>query len=91
MKDLVFTSSGKYIGPSGKPMCGAFARSTGRKCRMTALANGRCRLHGGASTGPKTPHGRLRSLANLRQFSGQASGAKSSSPTLIQCRITESS
>ncbi len=36
-----------------------------------ALANGRCRLHGGLSTGPKTQQGRLRALANLRQFPEQ--------------------
>jgi len=38
--------------------CGAFARSTGYPCRAKAMLNGRCRNHGGLSTGPKTPEGR---------------------------------
>jgi len=38
--------------------CGAFARSTGQPCRAGAMLNGRCRNHGGLSTGPKTPEGR---------------------------------
>ena len=32
-----------------------------------ALANGRCKLHGGMSTGPKTAEGKARALANLKQ------------------------
>ena len=48
--------------------CGAFARSTGKPCRMKALANGRCRLHGGLSTGPKTVEGKAKALANLKQY-----------------------
>ena len=31
--------------------CGAKARSTGMPCRGSAMLNGRCRLHGGASKG----------------------------------------
>ena len=38
--------------------CGAFARSTGQPCRARAMLNGRCKNHGGMSTGPKTPEGR---------------------------------
>ena len=38
--------------------CGAFARSTGNPCQAKALTNGRCKNHGGMSTGPKTPEGR---------------------------------
>jgi hypothetical protein len=38
--------------------CGAHARSTGQPCRAQALANGRCKNHGGLSTGPRTPEGR---------------------------------
>jgi hypothetical protein len=52
--------------------CGAFARSTGKPCRMKALANGRCRLHGGLSTGPKTSEGKQKALMNLKQY--QSSG-----------------
>jgi len=48
--------------------CGAFARSTGEPCNRKALANGRCRNHGGMSTGPKTAGGKAKALANLKQF-----------------------
>jgi hypothetical protein len=41
-----------------KKQCGAHARSTGLPCRAKALPNGRCKLHGGMSTGPKTLEGR---------------------------------
>jgi hypothetical protein len=40
----------------------------GTPCRCKALANGRCRLHGGLSTGPKTLRGKLKALQNLRQY-----------------------
>ena len=42
--------------------CGAQTRS-GAACQGPAMANGRCRMHGGPSTGPRTPEG----LANSRQ------------------------
>ena len=38
------------------PRCGAKTRR-GTPCRAPAMRNGRCRLHGGKSTGPKTPGG----------------------------------
>ena len=41
-----------------KKQCGAHARSTGAPCKAMALPNGRCKLHGGMSTGPKTEAGR---------------------------------
>ena len=41
-----------------KMTCGAHARSTGRSCQAMALLNGRCRNHGGCSTGAKTQAGR---------------------------------
>jgi hypothetical protein len=43
--------------------CGARARTNGHQpCRQPAMANGRCRLHGGktCNTGAKTPEGKLR-------------------------------
>src|ERR1022692_988206 len=36
--------------------CGAKNRR-GTSCKCPAMPNGRCRLHGGLSTGPKTPAG----------------------------------
>ena len=41
-----------------KQTCGAYARSTGKPCQAKALPNGRCKNHGGMSTGPKTTEGR---------------------------------
>ena len=38
--------------------CGAHARQTGKPCGQFPMANGRCRLHGGKSTGPDPKHGR---------------------------------
>jgi len=32
-------------------LCGAKSKRTGQPCRQPAMANGRCRLHGGKSTG----------------------------------------
>jgi hypothetical protein len=40
--------------------CGARTRS-GLPCRGAAMPNGRCRMHGGPSTGPRTPEGLERS------------------------------
>ena len=56
------------------PRCGAHARSTGEPCRAKALPNGRCRNHGGLSTGPKTPEGRKAISQASRQR--MASGGK---------------
>ncbi len=61
-----------------KLLCKAFARSTGKPCMCKALKNGRCRFHGGLSTGPKTPEGKARiSVATRRRMaSGQSQLAK---------------
>ena len=39
--------------------CGAHSRRTGKPCLQPAMKNGRCRLHGGKSTGPRTEQGKL--------------------------------
>ena len=41
------------------PRCRARTRAGG-SCQQPAMSNGRCRMHGGASTGPRTPEGRQR-------------------------------
>jgi hypothetical protein len=41
------------------PRCGAHTRASGR-CRQPAMKNGRCRMHGGLSTGPRTAEGLAR-------------------------------
>ena len=43
-----------------KTKCGAYARTTGNPCKAKAMPNGRCKNHGGLSTGPKTLAGRSR-------------------------------
>lgn len=35
--------------------CGAKSKHTGQPCKAPAMANGRCRVHGGSSTGPINP------------------------------------
>lgn len=40
--------------------CGARTRA-GHPCGRYAMKNGRCRMHGGLSTGPRTPKGLERS------------------------------
>jgi hypothetical protein len=42
--------------PNAAPRCGAKTRLR-LPCQAPAMANGRCRLHGGKSTGPRTPEG----------------------------------
>ena len=56
-----------------KRICGAYARSTGKPCKAGALRNGRCRNHGGLSTGPKTIQGRraVAEATRQRMHSGQ--------------------
>src|SRR6266705_1774593 len=39
------------------PRCGARSKRTGKPCQGAAMPNGRCRLHGGKSTGPRTAEG----------------------------------
>jgi hypothetical protein len=56
-----------------KIQCGAHARSTGLPCKAKALANGRCKNHGGLSTGPRTLEGRksIGAATRLRMALGQ--------------------
>ena len=60
--------------PNASPRCGARARTTGCPCRAPAMANGRCRLHGGRSTGPRTPEGMARMIA-AKTTHGKYAGA----------------
>ncbi len=55
--------------PHAAPRCGAHTRA-GERCRQPAMPNGRCRLHGGRSTGPRTEAGRA-ALAAARTTHGQ--------------------
>jgi hypothetical protein len=55
------------------PRCGAKTRS-GTKCQCPAMPNGRCRLHGGLSTGPKTAAG-IERIRRAKTIHGRASKA----------------
>jgi hypothetical protein len=46
--------------PDNAPRCGARSRA-GTPCKGPAMPNGRCRMQGGPSTGPRTPEGLERS------------------------------
>src|SRR3954452_6417412 len=45
---------------NASPRCGS-RRRDGQPCRGAAMPDGRCRMHGGPSTGPRTPEGLKRS------------------------------
>ena len=49
------------------PKCGAKCKQSAGYCRNPAMQNGRCRIHGGKSTGPKPKHGQNSKLAYQRQ------------------------
>jgi hypothetical protein len=53
---------------SASPRCGAHTRA-GSPCRQPAMPNGRCRFHGGLSTGPRTTEG-LRNSRTARFVHG---------------------
>ncbi len=61
-----------------KVLCNAHARSTGLPCRCKALLNGRCRLHGGLSSGPRTSDGKAKiaEATRSRMLNGQSELAK---------------
>lgn len=49
--------------------CGARRHRDGQPCQaLSEPGKRRCRFHGGRSTGPRTPEGKARALANLRQL-----------------------
>ena len=58
--------------PNAAPRCGARNRAGG-SCRAPAMANGRCRCHGGKSTGPTTQDGmaKLRAARSVHGFYGE--------------------
>jgi hypothetical protein len=58
------------------PRCGARSKRTGKPCQGAAMPNGRCKLHGGKSTGPRTPEGLERSRRANRKHGYYSREAK---------------
>ena len=56
---------------SGLILCGARTRQRG-ECRHVAMRNGRCRYHGGLSTGPTTAEGAARQRAAVTIHGGRS-------------------
>lgn len=53
-------------------LCEARRHRDGEPCQSKSEpGKKRCRFHGGRSTGPRSPEGRARALANLRQYRGR--------------------
>jgi hypothetical protein len=64
IEDAAQPSTSQRRSGRGWPPCGAYARSTGEPCQAPGNGRGgRCKLHGGMSTGPRTPEG----LEHLRE------------------------
>src|SRR5215468_9691103 len=59
------------------PRCGARSKRTGKPCQGAAMPNGRCKLHGGKSTGPRTPEGLERANWKHGHFSREAKAERS--------------
>ncbi len=58
-------SFSEYLEEFSDLVCGARTKATGAPCkRRDIYANGRCRLHGGLSTGPRTEAGKRRCAQN---------------------------
>ncbi len=68
------------------PRCGACCKRTGLACKAAAMPNGRCRIHGGASTGPRTPEGLARSKAARRRHGNRDAAARAKAALRGQAR-----
>ena len=68
------------------PRCGARCKRMGKPCRAAAMPNGRCKVHGGKSTGPRTPEGLERSRrANWKH--GRFSREAKAEPSRVRAAI----
>lgn len=78
-----YNKPSKQLPKNLRPQCGAKTRAGGR-CKAPPVwdkeqnkpRNNRCRLHGGLSTGAKTPEGKRRSLAGLEYGRGRSKWKK---------------
>ena len=70
--------------PNAAPRCGAKTRA-GHPCKSPAMKNGRCRMHGGASTGPSAP-GRARIAAARTIHGGRGAAMRAINRKLAAAR-----
>ncbi len=49
------------------PRCGAHCMTTNAPCKSAAMVNGRCRMHGGKSTGRPVTHGQRTKAAKANR------------------------
>jgi hypothetical protein len=67
--------------------CGARRKADGNPCQQPVMPNGRCRMHGGMSTGPRTAQGLERSRkANWKHgwYSAEAISDRRKAATAIR-------
>ncbi len=69
--------------PHASPRCGAHSRRTGAPCQGPAMKNGRCRMHGGRSTGPQTNEGLERSQSARLIHGKYSASAKARKKELV--------
>jgi hypothetical protein len=74
-KPILLRNGNPQGNPMNAPRCGAQTRQ-GIPCRAPAMANGRCRMHGGKSTGPRTAAGLARSRQARYQHGRYSAQAK---------------
>ena len=87
-RDRPLRSDNPQDNPDLAPRCGAKARTTGCPCPAPAMPSGRCRMHGGKSTGPRTPQG-FADLARAHTTHGNhtaAARAKREGTAIIRTR-----
>jgi hypothetical protein len=75
--------------PTQNPMegrCGAHTRA-GTRCLRWPMANGRCRLHGGCSTGPRTADGLARIRAARTIHGGRGAEARRLRATIAALNV----
>jgi len=77
---------GKSARKLGKATCGARTRK-GTLCRCLALTNGRCKLHGGLSTGPKTAEGWARVRAAHAAYYASRQALQGAAPGYEPCGV----
>jgi hypothetical protein len=69
--------------------CQARSKRTGKQCRAPAAkGKTKCKHHGGASTGPKTPEGKERSAA-AKTVHGRETRKKRRERSLASARLTQ--